>query len=351
MNFQQTLSGFKSAIDKELGCYFDTMIADASKEDKLIASALKQTKKIALAGGKRIRGALVQCAYAGVGGKEQKKILKVACAIEFLHLFFLIHDDVIDRGDSRHQEETVNKFFSKRAKQDAEHFGNSVAIIVGDMLFAKANEIILQAGFGERETIAALIQLQKVVQATVVGQGQDISIQGNEKAIENEVLRMYENKTAQYTFQGPLQLGAILAGNKDKKTFGILSDYAIALGIAFQLQDDILGVFGEEKKIGKSVISDIQEGKQSLMVVYAKNKVNSVERKFLKEILGKKSITQQELKRFKDILIETKAKKRTCELAEKYLEKGKNEIEKAVLMPKSKNFLLDLAKYLREREL
>ncbi|NTV41133.1 MAG: polyprenyl synthetase family protein [Candidatus Moranbacteria bacterium] len=351
MDFKQTLSEFKGAIDKELSRFFDAMIAVADKEDRLLADALRQTKKIALGGGKRIRGALVQCAYFGVGGKEKKKILKVACAIELLHLFFLIHDDVIDRGDLRHKEKTINKFFFKKATQESEHFGNCMAIIVGDMLFAKANEIILEAGFEKRETMAALKNLQRVVQTTVIGQTQDISIHARRKISESEVIRMYENKTAQYTFQGPLQLGAMLAGKGDKKTLEILGKYAIALGIAFQLQDDVLGIFGEEDKTGKSSVSDIQEGKQSLMVIYAKTKAGAGDRKSLEAISGKRKLTSSEVKKFKDILLGTGAKKYACELADEYLAKGEKEIEKVALLPKSKSFLLDLAKYLREREL
>lgn len=355
MDFQQTLKGFKSAIDRRLCQQFDAIIAEAKKEDELITSALEQTKKIALAGGKRIRGALLQNIYFGVGGKEKKKILEVAVAIEFLHLFFLIHDDIIDCGILRHGEETINEFFSKKnikkiGASKAGHFGDSLAIIIGDLFFAKANELILKAGFGEKETIKALTCLQNVASATIIGQAQDISIEQANQADEKKVLAMYENKTAYYTFQGPLRLGAIFAKAGDKKTLAILDRYAGLVGTAFQLQDDFLGVFGKKERTGKSISSDIEEGKKSLMFVYAKTKAGVKDRKILDELLGKKNLSSKEIRCFRDILTRTGAKKYAQGLALEYLRLGKVEIEKVILMPKAKKFLIGMAEYLEERE-
>ena len=356
MDFQQTLSEFKTAIDKRLCQHFDTIITEAEKEDELIVSALKQAKKIALGGGKRIRGALLQCTYFGVGGKERKKILEVAVAIEFLHLFFLIHDDIIDRGNLRHGERTVNNFFAKKNTKrldvsDAEHFGNSLAIIIGDLFFAKANEIILKANFGERETIKALVYLQRVLRVTIIGQAQDISIENNQQTNEEKILKMYKNKTACYTFQGPLQVGAIFAKVNDQKTLNIFDRYAGLVGVAFQLQDDILGIFGKKVKTGKSTISDIEEGKISLLLVYARNKADIEDRKMLDEILGKKNLSQKEIRCFRNILIKTGARKYAQNLAQAYLQLGKVEIKKAVLMPKAKKFLIEIVEYLEKRTL
>lgn len=355
MDFQQTLGGLKAGIDKELEHQLNLMIVEASKESDLLATALAQTRKIALAGGKRIRGILLQMAYLGVGGKEKKKILKVAVAIEMLHLFFLVHDDIIDRGNLRHNQQSLHKFFAEKNKKidvlEAQHFGNSMALIVGDLLFAKANEIILQAGFGEKETLSALTYLQEIVKTTIIGQAQDISIEKSKQTSQRGVLAMYENKTAKYTFEGPLQMGVIFAGVSDKKIKNIFSQYAKTVGRAYQLQDDLLGVFGRKEKIGKSTVSDIEEGKLSLMVVFAKDEANTADRKKLSEILGKKNLNSKEVQNFKNILIKTGARKYTKQLAQKYLEIGKNEIKKAVLLSQTKIFLIGMVEYLEKREI
>src|SRR6266567_517287 len=152
MNFKQKLGALKVSIDKELEHHFEVAIKDARKRDPLMAEALEHMKKIALSGGKRIRGALLIESYLGFGGKEKKKILKVATAIELVHLFLLVHDDIIDRGDFRHGQMTLHKMLNKKYQKkygtsEAEHFGSSMAIIVGVMLYAIANRIITDAGF------------------------------------------------------------------------------------------------------------------------------------------------------------------------------------------------------------
>jgi geranylgeranyl diphosphate synthase type I len=355
MTFQQCLGGLKVAINRELEHYFDIAIADAKKEDRLIAEALMQTKKITLAGGKRIRGTLLCQAYFSVGGKEKKKILKVAAAIELVHMFLLIHDDIMDRGNLRHGQETVHKLFADKKRKnifasEADHFGNSVAIITGELLYVMANKIIADAGFDYKATVAVLAKLQSIVGTTIFGQSQDIGIAYNKNVTEKEVLAMYKNKTARYTFEGPLHMGAILTGTSDKKTLGIFSRYALPLGIAFQIQDDILGVFGSTKKIGKSTFSDIEEGKKSLIVVKAFKFASIFQRKQLKSILGKKNLTQKEIKIFQNIIMSTGALNYAKGLASKQFTQGKKEIEKAVLFPKEKKFFIELVEYLEKRE-
>lgn len=356
MDFQQKLSGLKTSIDRELEQYFDVSINEVSKSDNLLTEALKHTKKIALSGGKRIRGALLCQAYLGFGGKEKKKILKVAAAIELVHLFLLVHDDIIDRGDLRHGQSSLHQMFAKKYQKKysadgAEHLGQSMAIIVGEMLFAIANKIIAEAGFSAKETLNALGQLQKIVSNTIVGQSQDIAIEHSKNVSQEEVLRMYENKTARYTFEGPLHLGAMLAGVSDRKTFEALSQYSLPLGIAFQIQDDILGVFGSEKKIGKSVASDIEEGKQSLLVVKAREIASASVKKQLAEVLGKKNITKKEIKIFQDILKTTGSLEYSKDLASEYIQKAKVELEKIIIKKEARSFLIGLNQYLNGREI
>lgn len=346
----------KKAIDKQIESYLDAAIKDAQKKDPLIALALEQIRKIALAGGKRIRGALLCQAYFGFGGKDKRKILKAAAAIELVHLFLLVHDDIIDRGETRHGQETLHKMLAKKyqkkyGKDKARHFGDSMAIIAGDMLYAMANRIIIEAGFEDGAALLALAKLQSVVNLTIIGQSQDINIAYNDEFKEKDVLAMYENKTARYTFEGPLHIGALLAGCNDKKSLDALSCYAIPLGIAFQIQDDILGVFGEEKKTGKSAASDIEEGKKTLLVVKALSKASPMEIKKISAIFGKDNLAKKEIKAFQELLVSTGSLEYNKDLAAQYFAAGKNEIEKTIILPEAKKFLIGLAQYLEKREI
>lgn len=354
MDFSRHLAAHKKAIDKQLEQTFNKLIKENQKKDALITECLKHAQKIALAGGKRIRGALLMNAYFGFGGKEKQKILKVATAIELVHLFLLMHDDIIDRGDLRHGQMTLHKKIAEKyAKKNQEnenvHFGESLAIIVGDMLYAVAFQMLAEAGFEAEITVKALGYLQQVVNTTIIGQSQDIFIAFGNTFEQKEILKMYENKTARYTFEGPLHLGAILASCSDKKSFKMLSEYALLLGVAFQIQDDILGVFGNEQKMGKNLATDIEEGKKTLLVAKALEFANKNEQKQILAILGKKQLKVQEIMEFQDILKKTGALAYNEEDAKKMLFKGKESIAKLVMLGVQKEFLLELITYLENR--
>ncbi|HBI34112.1 MAG TPA: hypothetical protein DEA43_02730 [Candidatus Moranbacteria bacterium] len=356
MDFQEAIIKFKKRVDREIEKQFNIVIGEARKSNELVADSLEYAKYILLSGGKRIRGALLYYGYVGAGGKDEKKIIKAAAAAEFGHLFVLMHDDIIDNGTLRHNVKTLHKKFSKKdlgnlSTINERHFGESLALIIGDMIYAIMNKGILEANFDQKATIQGLIQLHKVSITTAIGQVQDITMGCAKKITTTDVLDMYENKTARYTFEGPLQIGMMIAGCEDKKILNNIHRYAIPIGIAFQIQDDILGIFGNEKKLGKSVASDIEEGKNTLMVVKARELSSTKQKKQLALLLGKKNISKKEITIFKNILIETGALVYARKAANDYLMEGKKQMEKSLLPKETKHFLSGLINYLEKREI
>ncbi len=354
MEIKAFLADFKKGIDREIKSYFDSTIKDVSRRDFLMSEALKNVRSMVLAGGKRLRPALMYQSYLGAGGQEKKKMLKTSVSVELIHFFLLIHDDIMDRDDKRHGKDTIHFAYDKIARKmfsqsDSAHFGNSMAIIIGDMVGALGNQVIYISDFNPALVVKALHKLQDVVSCTVIGQAKDLFIQSRGKASEKEVLEMYEYKTAKYTFEGPLHLGAILGG-ADKNTLAGITKFSIPLGIAFQIRDDILGLFGSEKKIGKPVGSDIKEGKQTILLVKAREKSNKEQKKILENILGKKDISAEEIRTFQKIISETGALDYAQNLMAKLIAKSKKEMEKTGLNSQSKEFLLALADYMGNRE-
>ncbi|MCX6765853.1 MAG: polyprenyl synthetase family protein [Candidatus Moranbacteria bacterium] len=355
MDAKKSLAEFKKEIDVEIEEYLDKVIRESRKRDALTTETLRHVKKIVLAGGKRLRPALMYWGYIAAGGRERKKIIKTAVSIELIHLFLLIHDDIIDRDCKRHGINTINFEYEKLGKKlfpgsDSKHFGNSVAIIVGDMVGALGNQIIFNSGFSSRLIMKALSRLQSIVSLTVVGQAKDIYLEYRRKASEKEILEMYEYKTAKYTMEGPLHLGAILGGGDEKILQG-LNKFAVPVGIAFQIQDDILGVFGSEKKLGKAVGSDIQEGKQTLLVVKAKEKGSQAQRKKISELLGKNDITLKDIRYFQEIVKDTGSLEYAQNLAKKLILQGKRELEKIEVKKEAREFLAGIAEYMVSREI
>jgi len=357
MDVQVLLRDFKARFDPKISAYFDTVEANAKEEDALITEALRHVRALTLAGGKRLRPACMFYGYLAGGGADEEAILETAVSIELLHTFLLVHDDIIDRDDFRHGEPTLHRRYAEFGRKhfpdrDVEHFGNSIALIVGDLLSAMSNDIIFRAPFPQERIFEALSRLQSVVSYTVIGQAQDIYMEYRREATEEEILRMYKNKTARYTMERPIQMGLLLAG--DQGTLADrLSGYALPLGIAFQIQDDILGVFGSEVKIGKPVGSDIQEGKLTLLVAYALERGTREQQEELRRILSLgTNLGPEDVERFRSLLAETRSLERAREMAQRYIREGKwalGEV-RADLPTRSFDFFEAIADYMAERE-
>lgn len=355
MDVRAELSDFKIRIDGEISRYLDRIIQETSKRDPFMTEALRYVKKLVLSGGKRLRAAFMYYGYLASGGEDRDRMIRTAVSIELIHIFLLIHDDIVDRDGKRHGIASAHEHFRSIAdtlfaRADSGHFGNSMAIIVGDMVGALGNQIIFESGFPPERVLRALAKLQDIVSLTVVGEAQDVMIEYAGKATEAEILSMYENKTARYTIDGPLQLGAILAGGSGELAEA-LGRYAVPLGIAFQIQDDILGVFGSEEKIGKPVGSDIQEGKISILVSRALSLASKDECRELSEILRKgESLSRSDIDRFREIITESGALASSRETAMTSIESGRREILSMEIPSEAKDFLVGIADYMANRD-
>jgi len=354
MDAKQELLNYKKTLDKKLAQYFSQKLKEMREFGSSAKGAVKSIRDMTLAGGKRVRAAFMYWGYRAAGGREFEKIVEASMSIELTHIFLLIHDDIIDRDDFRHSIQTIHKKYEKLAqrfykKTNPEHFGESMAIVAGDMAAAFGNDIIFNSRFAPEKKQRALSKLQEIVTNTVSGEILDVILEAKGSATEKEILEVHRNKTAKYTVEGPLHLGALLAG-ADRKILMALSDYAIPVGIAFQIQDDILGVFGNEKKLGKPVCSDLREGKQTLLVVKALKFGNSSEKKIINSLLGKNDISEQEIGIFRNIVRKTGSLEYSRGLAKKYVEAGKVAVEKSNFDREVKEFLAGIADYIVKRE-
>ena len=355
MNVVKKLEELKKSINPEIEKYFARIIKETEKVDKNITEAIKHVRKIILSGGKRARAAFMYYGYLAAGGKELEEIIKTSISIELIHAFLLIHDDIIDQDEKRHGVTTVHKYYAKLSRKflknrNPEHFGNSMGIIIGDMVGALGNQVLFESKFDSKSVIKALSKLQSIVSLTVVGQTEDVFMENKGKATEKEILQMYENKTARYTVEGPLHLGAILGGANDK-LLKALSEYSIPIGIAFQIQDDILGIFGNEEKMGKSVGSDVRQGKQTILVAKAYEKADSKQKKILNKTLGNRDLTLKEFGEFKKIIVETGSLEYAKNLAMKLVVKGKNTLSggNVKIKKETREFLLEIGNYIINR--
>lgn len=235
----------------------------------------------AVEGGKLTRPKLVKLGYDafrsqhGPGhGQEHSignRIVILGCAFELLHTSLLMHDDVIDRDFTRRGRPTLSAQYRNDALAagqsvpEAEHAGHSAAIIAGDLLLAAAMSLALRASESSAQAAAIERSFQLAIHNAGAGELEDLLYSlDRSPAKVHDVLRMEELKTASYSFRFPLQTGALLAGANPAEA-AKLADIGGQLGVAYQIIDDVLGTFGDPSKTGKSVDSDLREGKSTIL--------------------------------------------------------------------------------------
>jgi geranylgeranyl diphosphate synthase type II len=229
----------------------------------------------ATTGGKRFRPRMVFAAYESLGGTDREAAAYVGAAFELLHTSLCVHDDVIDRDFVRRGGPNVSGSYRDIATTagiplpTAEHRGMSVAIIAGDLALFNAFRLLDRSGVGGelRERLHEI--LDEAMFASAAGELLDVdfSLHLEPPSVE-EIVDMERLKTAVYSFETPLEAGAVLAGASDEAVRA-LADFGRNLGIAYQIVDDILGVFGDEVATGKSTIGDLREGKRTVIISYA----------------------------------------------------------------------------------
>nr|WP_232523031.1 polyprenyl synthetase family protein [Nocardioides sp. MAH-18] len=231
--------------------------------------------RVAADGGKRFRPALVVAAHDTLGGGRPEAAAEVAAAVELLHTAFVIHDDVIDGDDVRRGRLNVSGTYSAQAiadgaaADDAAGLGRAAGILAGDLALAAAIRAVATCG-APPDVVHRLLDLfDDALHTTACGELADVRHALHPGTADlQDSLRMEEQKTSIYSFALPLQLGAVLA-DADATTTARLGDAGRLLGAAFQLLDDLLGVFGDPALTGKSTTGDLRTRKQTPLLVHA----------------------------------------------------------------------------------
>lgn len=353
MDIKDILKEYKQRIDNGLRIFFDKKISQVALISPYAKDILEHIKEFNLRGGKRIRPILTIFGYKAVGGRNEDAIIEAALAVELMESFLLIHDDIMDQDELRRGYFTMHKIYEKKSerlfKTDHKRFGESMAIVAGDILAIFGSEVIANAQFPKQYKVKAIDKFNRVVINTCFGQILDIRSELEKDIKEENILRTQELKTAIYTIMGPLHIGALLGGASDRQ-LKILTDYAIPLGQAFQIQDDILGMFGDQKKLGKPIGSDLKEGKKTLLIIKALNKADKKQKQIIMKSLGNKNIKEKDIENVKKIIKERGSLAYSQELAISLIRRAKNVILQSNFRKDAKDFLLGIADYMLNRE-
>ncbi len=318
----------KKRIDRELKKY-SLEIEKTYHLNTLSPLLFKSIKEYILREGKRVRPILFSIGYLGFTKRPARGLFRSAISLELLHDFMLIHDDIIDKSDIRRGKPAMHVVLDKKIPKNrgVKFNGQDMAIVTGDVIYAMALDAFLSIKEEPKRKELALRKL--ILAALYTGSGEFIELLLGAKQIErvnkNEIYKIYDYKTANYTFASPLAMGATLAG-ADKKQIRKLLQYGMCLGRAFQIKDDIIGTFSKSSEIGKSNLTDLTEAKKTILLWHAYNNCSGSEKKIMKKILTMGRVKKAQLKQIRSIILKSKS-----------LQYAKNEIKS--LIAKSKGIL------------
>ncbi len=339
MNFTDYLTEIPPKIDYVIKQCLDDWSANASKINSELDPILAEFIK-ASDGGKRLRGALIILGYELAGNEYTDEILKASAAIEIFQTAILAHDDIIDQSPLRRGKPTIYKALGQ------DHYAISQTICLGDMGFFLGVQLIAESDFPADRKNKALAVFSKMVINTGLGEMLDVELPRLPRnKTEDAVLAIHKLKTAYYTIIYPLTIGGILGGASEE-LIQKFEHFGNDLGIAFQIQDDILGVFGSEKELGKSVTSDIEEGKNTLLITQALKNANPEQEKILDQYYGKGKVGEEELAKIRTVFEQTGSLEYSKQKALEYVNRAKLVIPEITKDQNYQSLLSEMADFL-----
>ncbi len=319
---RERLKTFVPVIDKKLKAVWEKELAlnsgfsQGQKDlaNEMILHAMGHN----LAPSKRIRSAFVTVAYELTGRSVPDGVWQAAVAVELVHTALLMHDDFMDEDVLRRGLPTTQAFFAGTYGQ---HYGDSMAVCVGDLVLALGFETLSRCGLDPALVVEGVTHLQRTIMQTVMGQAHDVHMEFAQSWSEQDVLAVHTAKTSLYTYQNPLMLGAIFA-RLPQSVRDMLHTYALYGGLAFQIQDDILGVFGDTEKTGKSADSDLRQGKRTLLALKTLELGNIVQKEAFERVWGNKKATVDDVLAAKQAISESGALEYNRQISRDFAQKA-----------------------------
>ena len=306
-----------------------------------VADALKDY----LVEGKRFRSIFALIGYLGAGGELKPEIYRACAALEFLQASALIHDDLMDGSDTRRGKPAIHKQFEKLHNSK---FGSSAAILIGDLALTWNERALHESGL-TASAQTAVNPIHDVMRTELMaGQFLDVLEQtksGSKSFSIERSLKIARYKSGKYSIERPLHFGAALAlaSNSEKlpEYLAIFSEYGLPLGEAFQLRDDLLGIYGDPVKTGKPAGDDLREGKRTALIAYAHDRGSQEVKALLEKKLGT-DLDQNEIEELRAAIIETGAVKHVEEVITKLSKEALASIQRDELTSESKQLLREM---------
>jgi geranylgeranyl diphosphate synthase type I len=284
--FGELVARVRAEVDARLGPWLATRVGEARSRGADVEAVADAVRSLVVRGGKRMRAVLLAAAYDACGGEGGARAVAAAgVALELLQAYLLVHDDWMDGDEVRRGGPSVPAMMRARLPEHAD----AMSVLAGDLAAAWALEALLEVELPAPRVLLAARELARMEEEVIHGQVLDVRSSASDP---REVEAVYALKTASYTVRGPLVMGARLAGASDGQVTA-LAAFAVPLGVAFQLRDDVLGTFGDAGATGKPAGGDLRRGKRTSLVIDALGDARGSEA--LRRVLGRADATDAEL--------------------------------------------------------
>lgn len=290
MNLQEFQALFNPILKTATGRFIDRYQSLAGNQ--FPAAIIKYIEPLMMSGGKRARPYLLYLAYKSAGGRKIEKAMELGVALELFHLFALVRDDVIDRGDERHGIPTTHRVVTQELTAiqrvgDLMHIGDSQAHLIGDLLLNWAHEQFSGADWPTDRLAMAYREFLTMASEIIVGQMIDVDMTTRPSVDQAAIETKMRLKTAGYTFIHPMRIGVLLAGNNEA-LLRFCNDFGENLGIAFQIQDDLLDLTGDASHVRKTLFADVANRQHTVFTQYIFDHGTASEKESLRRLMGTK---------------------------------------------------------------
>lgn len=327
--FAVLLREVRGFVDERLEAWLAPKVAEAANVSSEVGAAAEAARGLGLRGGKRMRAALVAAGFDACGGGDWRRVEHAMLAVELLQVYLLIHDDWMDDDDVRRGGPAVH--VTLRERLGSARLGDAAAVLAGDLASGWAQTALLESPLTADRVLRAAKAYARIQEEVVIGQLAEMraaSEAGRPGRVRPTVEQIHALKTASYTVTGPLALGALLAG-ADDACAAELARYGRPLGVAFQLRDDLLGVFGDPSATGKPVWNDIRQGKRTALVAELRGDASA--EALLAKTFGKTDATDADLAAVVRAMETSGAKARVEARVEELLAEARVALERAKL--------------------
>jgi geranylgeranyl diphosphate synthase type I len=340
-------AGLRQRIDKALAEFLADQRSWLADVDDALLPIAETIEAFVLRGGKRLRPAFAYWGYRGANGIDSDPVVATLAALELVQASALIHDDLMDRSDTRRGEPAVHRRFASYHRTagwagDPDGFGDSAAILLGDLCLVWSDELLHRGGL-DADAVARARPVFDVMRTEVtVGQYLDVLTQVTRDTSIERAGKVARYKSAKYTVERPLLLGAALA-DAPAPVQAAYSGYGLPLGEAFQLRDDILGVFGDPEQTGKPAGDDLREGKRTYLVAAAFEATDSAGQELLTRRLGDPGLDSAGVDQLRELIMATGSLDRTERRITMLTETALVALDRAELDSEARQVLIDLA--------